>query len=239
MALREYRAALRGATYRRDAPGVVELLRSSPWPEDVLQLVGEAVLVVLVAGSPGGEELAQGCVARLRARTWEGDADLADFLDARLDQGPQPLLRSLPVDLEELAMVLEGDPTHGGGKVDLNTGQVWPDPVYDDYLDDDEGEDEEENHSSWLCVDPQGSRSGYRDMELFIDTVPDPHLAELLTVAITGPGAFRRFKDALCGHPEAADRWYALREDRVRGRARSWLASQGYTPQPTGLIADR
>lgn len=36
------------------------------------------------------------------------------------------MLRPLPVDLEELAMILEGDPVHGGGRVDLRTGEVWP-----------------------------------------------------------------------------------------------------------------
>ena len=36
------------------------------------------------------------------------------------------MLRPLPVDLEELAMILEGDPVHGGGRIDLRTGEVWP-----------------------------------------------------------------------------------------------------------------
>ena len=36
------------------------------------------------------------------------------------------MLRPLPVDLEELSMILEGDPVHGGGRIDLRTGEVWP-----------------------------------------------------------------------------------------------------------------
>ncbi|MFK5690078.1 UPF0158 family protein [Ornithinimicrobium sp. LYQ92] len=61
---------------------------------------------------------------------------------------------------------------------------------------------------------------------------PRIRLAEVLTTAISGDGAFRRFKDALAPHPEAADRWYAFSEDRVRGRARAWLAAEGYMPSP-------
>jgi hypothetical protein len=33
---------------------------------------------------------------------------------------------SSPADLDELAGVLEGDSSHGGGRIDLTTGEVWP-----------------------------------------------------------------------------------------------------------------
>jgi hypothetical protein len=36
------------------------------------------------------------------------------------------MLRALPVDLEELAGILEGDPLSGGGRIDIRTGEVWP-----------------------------------------------------------------------------------------------------------------
>jgi hypothetical protein len=32
----------------------------------------------------------------------------------------------LPVDLEELAGILEGDPLSVGGRIDIRTGEVWP-----------------------------------------------------------------------------------------------------------------
>lgn len=230
MSLREQRAALRGATYRGDGSGVVQLLMSTSWPDDVLQLVGDAVLVALRTGADGVQEPAGRCVTRLRSRAWEGDDELADELEARSAVGPQPMLRPVPGDLDELAMVLEGDPVHGGGRVDLRSGQVWPQPVVDDFED---GDIDDEDADYWLAVESQGSRSGYRDMGLFMGTVKDPRLAELLTTAIAGQGAFRRFKNALSGHPEVADRWYAFSDDRARGRARSWLASKGYTPRPT------
>jgi hypothetical protein len=236
MSLKEFRAALHGATYRADAPEVILLLEERAWPDHVLQLIGDALLVAVNSGSASAHDLARACVARLEARGWDGDVDLAEALAARLGDGPQPLLRPVHVDLEELASVREGDPTHGGGRVDLKTGQVWPETVYADVRVDENDEEEEEEDetagSRWLWVDPVGSRSGYRDMEVFIETLVDEHLAEVLSTAISGQGAFRRFKDALARHPEAADRWYAFSEDRVRGRARAWLAATGYTPRP-------
>ncbi|MFK5636130.1 UPF0158 family protein [Ornithinimicrobium sp. LYQ103] len=236
MSLKELRAALRGATYRADVPELIRLLEERAWPEQVLQLIGDALLVAVTSGSASAHDLARACVAQLQARGWDGDTDLAEALAARLGDAPQPLLRPVPVDLEELASVREGDPAHGGGRVDLATGQVWPQTVYEDFRADESDEEEEEEDetagSRWLWVDPVGSRSGYRDIEVFIGSLQDPHLAEVLSTAISGQGAFRRFRDALARDPEAADRWYAFSEDRVRGRARAWLAAEGYTPHP-------
>ncbi|MBN1122422.1 MAG: hypothetical protein JXJ17_15205 [Anaerolineae bacterium] len=44
------------------------------------------------------------------------------------------------------------------------------------------------------------SHEGYQDMELFIETVEDKHVQELLYVAINGRGAFQRFKSVLYNH---------------------------------------
>jgi hypothetical protein len=67
-------------------------------------------------------------------------------------------------------------------------------------------------------------------MELFIAAVDDTDLANRLGIAIGGRGAFRRFKDQLSRWPELPERWYAFCEDRQRGRARAWLAAEGYAP---------
>lgn len=230
MPLREFRTAVRGATYRGDTTGIIQLLEGGGWPDELLQLVGDALLVGMTSTSQKCRELARGCVARLEARGWDGDAELAEALSARLGDGARPMLRPIPVDLEELASVLEGDPANGGGRIDLKNGEVWPEMAYQDgYLEDKDDHEDEDDDTRWLYVDPVGSRPGYRDMERFIDTLDDDHLAELLTVAIGGPGAFRRFKQVLASRPEVADRWYAFSDDRTRGRARAWLADQGYT----------
>jgi DNA-binding transcriptional MerR regulator len=74
----------------------------------------------------------------------------------------------------------------------------------------------------------QGSVEAFRDMELFVDTVGDARTADRLAAAIGGRGAFRRFKDTLSAWPAETHRWYAYSEERQRGRAREWLAENGY-----------
>ena len=227
------RDQVRGAVYRADTDALVDALTRPEWPGDVLQLMGDAVLVVARERRSDIEPAARRCVEELRDRGWDGDAELAAQIDSVFGWGPVPLLRSLPVDLEELAGVLEGDPVNGGGRIDLLTGEVWPQSVweYAEEVGDDDLEDEEDDER-WLWVHCEGSRGGYRDMELFIDTVEDDHVAGRLARSIQGRGAFRRFKDALADWPDLLHRWYGFTDDRHRGRARAWLVAEGYTPSP-------
>jgi hypothetical protein len=208
-----------------DGPVIVDITRPD-LPENGLQTLGDWVLAALEQHTDGAASAARSMVAALRERDWEGDVELADQLDALLASGVIPDLRPLPVDLEQLSDVLEGDPMNGDGRIDLQTGDVWPEPAFDygGVIQEEDEEDEER----WLRVHCEGSRDGYRDMERFIGTVRDPDRADLLDVAITGRGAFRRFRDVLARWPEESERWHAFSTDRQRGRARAWLADAGY-----------
>ena len=232
--MRGPRADLRGAVYRGDGPAVVALLvDSGHWPVHGLQLAGDGLLTALAASVDGAALLARRCVEELRGRGWEGDDELATALSARLGDAPLPLLRSLPVDLDELASALEGDPASGGGRIDLRTGEVRPELALDDLEEADDDEDGDGEDERWLWIESRGSRPGYRDMEAFIADLDEPDQADRLAIAITGRGAFRRFKDVIARWPDLAERWIAFAEDRARGRARAWLADAGYTPAPS------
>jgi hypothetical protein len=225
---REPLTRLRAFVINGDGPGLVSALGNEPWPADCLQLIGDGVLAAVRNGVDGSVELARDCVRAVRERRWEGDDELAEALEAALGKRPIPMLRPLPVDLEELSMVLEGDPVHGGGRIDLRTGEVWPAAALE-YAEE-TGEEVDDDPDRWVWVASAGSRDGYEDMVMFIDVLDDSHLADRLARAISGNGAFRRFKDQLRARPEVMTRWYAFSADRQRGRARSWLAAEGYAP---------
>jgi Uncharacterised protein family (UPF0158) len=231
---KEQRSALRAAVYRGDGAAVVHLLQGAAGAyDDALQLAGDGLSAAVTWHVEGAPELGRRLVLALRQRGWAGDVELAGQLDAQLGSGPAPMLRPLPVDLEELAGILEGDPLNAGGRIDLTTGEVWPQAAIDYVLETgEEDEDTAEDPERWLPVHNEGSREAYRDMESFIASVEDPGRAERLARAIEGRGAFRRFKDELARWPGELERWYALSEERQRGRARSWLTAAGYRVLP-------
>jgi len=144
-------------------------------------------------------------------------------------------LSPLPVVLEELADALEGDPLTSGGLLDLDTGEVWPQSVIDS-LSECEGPDWDEKIERWLSIDNLGSHAAYGDMRDFIDTLTDEWLAEKLTIAVEGRGAFRRFKNVLSTRPTLLEGFFAFARSRKIGRAAAWLAENGYlaTGHPSG-----
>lgn len=227
---------LRVGAYEGGAP-FIEHLRKVGMSEYSLQLIGDGLLREAHAGTPGAAELARECRRRLDVRGWDGDRELSEALAGAVGDGPVPALRPLAIDLEELAFVLESGPDHfstSSARIDLTNGDVLTGSSFD-YLvetgevpgdEDEEAEDEEDR---WLFVDPLGSRSAYRDMEWFIGQQSDPQLQARLERAISGRGAFRHFKDVLAD-VGLLDQWYEIDNDSQRGRARRWLADEGYTP---------
>ena len=203
---------LRAAVAQRDLAAIGELCEDRGL-DDVLQLAGD----VLVDAPESA--LAREFAARLRRRGFDGDADLADALDGRSGD-----LRPLAVDLEDLASILEGDSVHGGGRIDLTTGEVWPGSPYDDHVDADDDDPER-----WLWVEAS-SRDGWGDMADFVETVADAPLAERLDRAIHRPRAFRRFRAELDEQPDEFTRFHRFADERQRGRARRWLAERGLRP---------
>ncbi len=230
MEQREALTHLRSLVVRGDHAELVTALRTESWPVDSLQLIGDGLLTAVRDAADGSADLALQCANALRARRWDGDQELVEALEAALGDGPTPMLRPLPVDLEELALILEGDPVYGGGRIDLRTGEVWPQSAIEYAEEVGEIDKDDDDPDRWLWVECEGSHEGYRDMVWFIEDLDDTDIADKLSRAISGRGAFRRFKDRLSERPELMTRWYSFSNDRQRGRARSWLADQGYTP---------
>ena len=227
--------ALRIAVCEADRSSLVRILGGGV-RSDVLQLVGDVLAAAATEGVAGAEELAGAWGDALRERGWAGDEELAAELDAATGRRPAPPGRPLPVDLEELSELLEAGLGEDGGRIDLETGEVWRASTIEYFA---EQEPEEapdfEDPDRWLYVGPEGSHEGYRDMENFIATVDEPGRADRLGIAIDGRGAFRRFKDTISRWPDEQERWYRFSDERRRGRARQWLSFAGYRVVPKGL----
>src|SRR5947209_14495668 len=146
---KEQRSALRAAVYRGDGPAVVDVLRGVGVDDVSLQLAGDGLIAAVMQRVDGAAELARELVVGLRQRGWDGDDELADQLEAQLGSGSAAMLRALRVDLEELAGILEGDPLSIGGRIDIRTGEVWPQAAIEYALQTGE-EDRSEEHTSEL-----------------------------------------------------------------------------------------
>ena len=118
----------------------------------------------------------------------------------------------------------EGSPTFA----DLLAQQNLPDWQKEQLLIADQIE--REYGSRFISAPQMDSHEGYRDMQDFIVTVRDPHLQELLDVAITGRGAFSRFRGVLLNYPRERERWFAFKDERMLERVREWL--EGYDIEP-------
>ncbi|CCH77037.1 conserved hypothetical protein [Nostocoides japonicum T1-X7] len=230
MDTQQLRETLRSAVSAGDGPVLVATLTTMGWPEHVLQVVGDGLREAVERRVEGAEQLAHRCVSRLRERDWEGDEDLAEAIEGALGLGAPSPLQPLPVDLDDVGDILGSNPVEGGGRIDLRTGEVWHESPFDDAFDDDDDEDEDGNPDDTLWVEGRGSRAAYRDMEVFIDTVADPVMADRLSIAIDGPGAFRRFRSVISRDDGVAAQWRAFSDERTRGRARAWLAAEGIAP---------
>ncbi|MGN6607168.1 MAG: UPF0158 family protein [Jatrophihabitans sp.] len=230
--------AVRSALVSGDGVAALRLARELGL-EGLLQRVGELVLVALAGDAVAAGPFARRCVAALRRRGVPGDQELADSIDAALGVSDGvPALTPLAADLDMLAELLDGGPDSEGGRLDLTTGESWPEYTFDPGLglldedEEDEDEDAPKDDGRWLYVESYGSRYAYRDMVDFAATRSDERLRRRLEFALDGRGAFGRFKDALFDRPEDREEWYDFSEDRRAGRAREWLADAGYRAVP-------
>jgi predicted thioesterase len=90
---------------------------------------------------------------------------------------------------------------------------------FSDFGDHDDRDLDEED--GWLRLPSQREADEYEMMSDFATTVKNPRKREQLEIALSGKGAFRRFKDAVIreGIDEA---WYAFRDRRYLEFARDW-----------------
>ena len=132
--------------------------------------------------------------------------------------------KALNISLDELCEAMEDSSYENEYFLDLETGEIL---FVSEYMDDEETEKLkdriEEDSERYERIPKAESHEGYREMEDFIATVDNEHLAELLEVAINGKGAFRRFKDVLLNYPEEREKWFQFKDERMEERALEWL----------------
>jgi hypothetical protein len=86
---------------------------------------------------------------------------------------------------------------------------------------------ERDSGDRFVAVPSFPSSASYRDMEAFIETVPDAAVRGQLSQAIRHKGPFRSFKDAIGRHAKVEAAWYAFKQARARQAMIAWLGGEG------------
>lgn len=227
----EHGQELRRAVHARDVEAVLELLAGRD-PLAVAQQVTPFLVEATRMGDREARTLVEELCGRLDRRAWLGDAELAGVAGRALRGEDEPL-QATPVHLDDVADVLDGrDDTGESARLYLRSGELvrsfeddeglWGD------LDDEELDRLDDEPS--LEVLPLGSRNAYADMQDFAATVEDDRRRVRLEIALHGKGAFRRFKDLVHDDEDLAGPWSMFQAERRLGRARWWLAEEGWRP---------
>jgi len=77
-------------------------------------------------------------------------------------------------------------------------------------------------------IAPLSSHEQYEIMEEYIDSIEDENVRNLLSVAIEGRGAFRRFKDSLAAIDKLSD-YFDFHDHVMHEKAREWCEGGGFS----------
>ena len=85
-----------------------------------------------------------------------------------------------------------------------------------------------EDDGDYVPLPSQYDIHEYSIMERFCHSVTNPKIVNDLFRSITGRGAFRRFKDAICRHGVEED-WYRFKDEAYKVIAIEWFEENGIT----------
>jgi hypothetical protein len=221
----------RVAAVTGDRTGLAVLVRADSLHPH-LQEAGEVILATAEDDPSAYADICTDLAARLTDRARVGDGELAELLVAIVDGKPSNR-RRIRADLDDLSGLLEGGLDMGfGGVLDCETGSAWPEVVLDDWAGGEAQPDPDNDPDRYLCVPNEGSREAWEDMREFAGQVHDRVLRDRLLDAINGGGGFSRFKRILDDQESMRAAWFVYSTEMRVGRARRWLADEGFDALP-------
>jgi len=158
-------------------------------------------------------------------------------------------LRSLPVDLDELAFALQSQLDDYSYYFDLETGAIHflPEGIagteaaaeeelliqfaFADTSEIDAAMEVAAHPERFLEIYPMPNYEAFQDMVDFTYLVQDPQLRSQLKGSLSRRRPFRSFKDVLLNDPEERERWFAFQKERMQQEAIDWLAGHGIQPE--------
>jgi Uncharacterised protein family (UPF0158) len=139
-----------------------------------------------------------------------------------------------PIDKDMLEVAMEDSDLCHSYYLNVQTGEVAWFSEYDGPSDEKEQLlDEIDSTHNYIAIEHISSHEAYQWMEDFVAEIVEPkdeRVAEKLSIALMGKGAFRRFKDIL--HrvgDEWVQAWYQWKGARLDEAITQWLADESLT----------
>lgn len=82
----------------------------------------------------------------------------------------------------------------------------------------------------YVRIPERPSDKAYKAMSGFSESIEESVLKVELIDALTGKGAFRKFKDVLIHHPKERKRWHGFNAKAMKKEVTLWLESIGVEP---------
>ncbi|MCL2161823.1 MAG: UPF0158 family protein [Betaproteobacteria bacterium] len=125
--------------------------------------------------------------------------------------------------LEDVAGEMEMINNESSIFYNMETGEFV---FYSEHYSDEAIDLDEFEEDKYVCLPSQFDIDEYSIMRKFVEDVEDARKQELLSVALEGKGAFRRFKDTL-HRVDMTDKWYAYKTQAFIEIAREWCEENG------------
>jgi len=134
------------------------------------------------------------------------------------------------IDQDMLGVAMEDSNAANAYYLNTQTGEVVFFSEYDDVSEEREKQVEEiETSSHYILIERIPTHVAYQWMEDFVDSIvapKDKQVAEKLSIALMGKGAFRRFKDVLRVVGDTwVQEWYNWRDQRLEEAMKEWFES--------------
>jgi len=134
-----------------------------------------------------------------------------------------------PIDEDMVEVAMEDSNLANRYYLNTQTGEVIFFSEFDDDSDEREQQLEEMEDSLYIPIERIPTHEAYQWMKDFVAEIvapKDEQVAEKLSIALMGKGAFRRFKDVLHGvGDEWVQAWYYWRDDHLHKAMQEWFAS--------------
>ncbi len=135
-----------------------------------------------------------------------------------------------PIDEDMLGTAMEDSDMATRYFLNTQTGEIV---FLSEYADPDEQEklsEEIDGSNDYVPIERIPSHVAYQWMDDFVSEIVAPQskqVAEKLSIALMGKGAFRRFKDVLRMSGDKWEQaWYQCRDEHLQAAMREWLAEE-------------